>query len=349
MLNSQIEHEEYINRCFTLALRGDKKVKTNPRVGAILVHNKRIIGEGYHHEHGQAHAEVHALQSVTIQDKHLIKESTLYVSLEPCCFEGKTGACTNLIIEHQIPKVIISTLDPNDKVSGKGVAILRNHGVEVLTGVLETKGKYVIRDFSLLLNKKRPFITLKWAKSTDNFVGQIEKRISISNEQSQLFVHRLRSKNDGILIGVNTAIVDNPQLTNRLSSGGHPIRIVLDSHNKTPKESSLKSDGHMTLIYTATSVESNKNVTYINSNMELETILEDLFSRGIYRLMVEGGPSILKSFIKASLWDEAFVITGTKKLKKGIKAPNLEGQLIDNYQLDGDLIQRIIPNNVKYR
>ncbi len=341
-----MSHEDFMHRCFQLARKAGSKVKSNPNVGAVLVFNNTIIGEGYHEFHGGPHAEVNAVNSVREEDRHLINKSKLYVSLEPCCFTGKTGPCTSLILNNKIPEVYISTLDPNIKVAGKGVKILEDNGVKVHTGILEHLGQILIRPFVANLSNK-PYVTLKWAKSKDNFMGCREKQLPISNALSNVFVHKLRAENDGILIGANTAVIDNPKLTTREYPGKSPIRIVLDSSFRTPNTHHLQADEHPALFYNESVENSKGNKRYIKSSMNMSEILEDLYSRGICRLLVEGGQAILKSFINQKIWDEAIVISSNKAIEEGVKAPNLIGQVHRKYDIMDDTIHCIYPNTVK--
>lgn len=339
-------HEKYIRRCIAIAKRASKDTQTNPMVGAVLVHQNRIIGEGYHMKYGAAHAEVNALNSVSEDDKKFIKESTLYVSLEPCCIHRKTPACTDLIIKHSIPHIVISTLDPNPEVAGKGVNILKENGCDVVLGILENEGKQLIRKFQVHL-QKRPYVILKFAQSDNRFIGVENQRIKISNDFTNKLVHQWRSEINGILVGTQTAIVDNPRLTTREIEGSNPIRIVLDRDNKIPKTHHLWADDNETWF--VNQLESNlegkkKMIQQDFEEFSWQILLTKLFEQGIYTIMIEGGAKTLNSIIKDRLWDEARVITSTINIENGIKAPVIIGRLVDKIRVKEDTIDIVYPH-----
>lgn len=321
-------HEAYIRRCFDLARLGAGSVSPNPMVGAVLVHGDRIIGEGWHRQYGQAHAEVNAVRSVRPEDLHLLPETTLYVSLEPCCIFGKTPPCTNLILEHRIPKVVISCLDQTPDVAGNGVNILRAAGVEVTTGVLEPEGQRLSAIRNTFVSQHRPYVILKFAQTKDHFLGPEDgSQYWITNAYSKRLVHRWRSETDAILAGTNTARNDNPELTNRLYFGKSPLRVVVDRTGRLPGTLALFDGSASTLVFTErTDTVAGKNIEYIpipfDENL-VQHILAHLASKRCTSLIVEGGAQILHAFLKAGLWDEARVFTGTKYLFKGIPAPVL--------------------------
>ena len=317
-------HVEYLNRCIQLAQRGGKAVKSNPQVGAVLVYNNIILGEGYHQEYGRSHAEVNAISSVPEEQKHLVNKSTLYVSLEPCNHQGKTGPCTQFIIKHNIPKVVIAAKDPNTTVVSDGIIKLKESGIDVKLIELDS-ALNLIRPFSLGSLKGIPYVILKFAQSKDHFIGNEGKQTWLSNKYSKQLTHKWRSEIDGIMVGSNTVITDNPKLTNRLFPGDSPIRIVLDRRQRITDDYHVKSGDHETWFY--------------NEGDDLESLLKDLYKKGIHRLLVEGGRLLINSFIKANMWHEARIITTSNLLQEGIKAPVVKGKLISSQTLADDLIQ----------
>lgn len=334
----------YISRCITLAKLAGKNTKANPMVGAVLVHGDRIIGEDYHKKFGEAHAEVNCLASVKAEDRVLISQSTLYVSLEPCCIERKTPACTNLIIDNKIPNVVIGCLDPNADVNGFGVKVLKEHGINVEI-VNDTQCELLISKFKANL-QKRPYIILKWAQSFDNYMGHKEKQIWLSNPYSKVFAHKLRTEVDGILIGKHTAAMDNPKLNAREYAGDNPIRIVLDEHLLLDKTLHLLSDAESSIIINLIKNDKsgNKNYIKVESIRDINEVISVLYQMEIYSVLVEGGKAVLDWFIQNQLWDEAFVIKTQVRLLKEyreehlIKAPLLEGSLMNQFDLGTDKI-----------
>jgi diaminohydroxyphosphoribosylaminopyrimidine deaminase / 5-amino-6-(5-phosphoribosylamino)uracil reductase len=343
------KHEAYIRRCFELAERAGKNTKSNPLVGAVLTHNDRIIGEGFHSAFGAPHAEVEAIRSVKADDQQLISKATLYVSLEPCCHHGKTPACTDLILQKGIQNVVVSTLDPNPKVAGKGVEILRQAGVRVVEGVLSEEGRQLIAPFAANLNGT-PYVILKIVKSSDHFIGQEGKQIWISNKYSKALSHQWRSHVDAIMVGKNTAITDNPKLDVRLVVGENPIRIVLDRELAVPPSHHLLNDGLPTWILSekrrTKSYSESVHYLHFESIDDLDKVLRDLFQRGVHKLLVEGGSQVINSFLRVGLWHECRVITAPVQLGKGIPAPNIHGRLIEEYSLQGDKVV-VIQNQKK--
>lgn len=313
-----IKDEIFIRRCFDLARLGASTTSPNPMVGAVLVYQNTIIGEGYHQIYGGAHAEVNAVNSVPSKFQHLIAKSTLYVSLEPCCIFGRTPPCTNLILDQHIPRVIISCLDQTPNVNGRAVQLLREAGVEVHTKILESEGKILSQNRQTFVSKKRPYIILKYAQTSDGFIGRKEKQVWISNELSKRWVHKWRSEVDAILIGTNTAIIDNPQLTNRLYFGKSPIRVLLDRRNAVPKSHRIFDS---------------KAKTWVITENSLTALVEQLYKKRIMSLMVEGGAQLFKSFISKNLWDEARVFEAEHTLGTGVKAPKLPQRPIHTSQL----------------
>ncbi len=323
----EIEDALFLQRCFDLARLGEGAVAPNPMVGAVVVYQGKIIGEGYHQIYGKAHAEVNAINSIPDKLKYLLPQSTLYVSLEPCCFFGKTPACTDLIIRSKIPKVVIAALDATPEVSGKGVEILRKNGVQVVLAILQKEGDTLVRPRTVFVQQNRPYVILKYAQSKDGFIGRKNERLIISHLYTQYLVHKWRSEVDAILVGTNTALLDNPQLNNRLYFGKSPIRLVLDRLGRLPKTHHLLHDKQPTLVFTAQQkIPTGDAVEWVRLDFSehfLTHLLSELYRRKIGVVLVEGGAKLLQSFIDANLWDEARVINGDKYLGHGIKAPLL--------------------------
>lgn len=315
-------------RCLQLARIGDGYVAPNPMVGAVVVHNDRIIGEGYHHRYGEAHAEPNAIQSVT--EKELLKESTLYVNLEPCSHFGKTPPCANLIVSTGIPRVVIGTMDPNPKVAGKGIELLRQAGIEVITGVLEEECNELNKRFFTWQREKRPYVLLKWAQSRDGFMDihrtELGKGpVQISNLLTKQFTHKYRAQNQSIMVSTNTAVLDNPSLSVRRWAGKNPVRIVLDRTGRIPTDYHLFDESVRTLVFTErTDRQSTEKLEYIVTDFSADVIREvlgTLAKLNIHSVLVEGGSQLLSSFINSGLWDEAHVEISTNELKDGVKAP----------------------------
>ena len=328
-------NESYIHRTLQLARKGKGFVRPNPMVGAVIVHNDIIIGEGYHRKYGEAHAEVNAINSV--KDASLLSKSTLYVSLEPCSHYGKTPPCAELIISHKIPRVVIAVADPNPKVAGKGIEMLRNNGVEVIVGVLENEARQLNKPFFVNHIHCRPYIILKWAQSNDGFidrerVSNNEKPIRISNDVTSVLAHKLRTEVQAILVGTRTALLDNPQLTARKWFGENPTRIVIDRENRLSADLRIFDSVAPTIVFVdfSASISTKKEgITYISidfSQHAVEQIAQQLFERNIYSLLVEGGAKTLSSFIEKNVWDEAFVEISDTCLLSGVKAPDIQGK-----------------------
>lgn len=323
-----MNHELYMRRCFDLARLGAGNVSPNPMVGAVLVHEGRIIGEGWHQQVGEAHAEVNALASVHPDDRHLISKSTFYVSLQPCSIFGRTPPCTNLILKNKIPRVVISAIDQTPGVGEEGLDILRNAGVEVITGILKEEGEHLAKARNTFVTEKRPCVTLKFAQSRDGFLGIPGKQIWISNAYSKRLVHRLRSVSDAILVGTKTVLTDEPKLTNRLWYGKSPLRIFLDRNDKLPKEILQLEPPVRTVVVTEQEPSANQgeHLQFWQIPFDddlLPKLLHRLFEENISSLIVEGGAITLEKFIEKNLWDEAVVFTGNHYLSAGLRAPVL--------------------------
>ncbi|MEK9739584.1 MAG: bifunctional diaminohydroxyphosphoribosylaminopyrimidine deaminase/5-amino-6-(5-phosphoribosylamino)uracil reductase RibD [Flavobacteriaceae bacterium] len=319
----------YMERCLQLARKGLGTTSPNPMVGCVIVYNQKIIGEGWHHKAGEAHAEVNAIHEVL--DKSLLKKSTLYVNLEPCSHYGKTPPCSNLIVKYKIPNVVVATLDPNPKVSGRGIDVLKASGCNVTLGVLEKEAIELNRRFITFHQKKRPYIILKWAQTKDKFIAPqnskntIPKVFWISNLKSQQLAHKWRSEEASILVGVNTVIADNPQLTTRNWKGKHPVRLILDPNNKTPKDTFVFSDIYPTLFFTK-EYDNHKSGTKKNivlSPYTIDSLMKYCWEKEYTSILVEGGQKTIQNFINNNLWDEARVFTSSSFLINGIKAPQL--------------------------
>jgi diaminohydroxyphosphoribosylaminopyrimidine deaminase / 5-amino-6-(5-phosphoribosylamino)uracil reductase len=321
-----------MQRCLQLAQLGAGNVAPNPMVGAVLVYNDTIIGEGYHQQYGEAHAEVNCLNSVSEENKSLINKSTLYVSLEPCTHFGKTPPCADLIIKMNIPKVVIGCRDSYKEVNGKGIEKLKAAGVEVITAVLEKEAKEINKRFFTFHEKQRPYIILKWAQSGNHAIANADySRVLISNDYTNRLVHKWRSEEAAIMIGTNTAVYDNPTLTNRHWSGNNPVRIVIDKDLKIPATHHLISDREKTIIFNKIKHEDAGSVLYRKTSGEGSLIMQimiSLFEMKIQSVLVEGGASLLQSFIDENCWDEARVITNEQLIiENGISSPVLKGHL----------------------
>lgn len=319
--------EKYIARCIQLAKNGLCNAAPNPMVGAVIVHNDTIIGEGYHIRCGEAHAEVNAVRSV--KDESLLKESTIYVSLEPCSHHGKTPPCADLIINKGIPRVVVGCQDPFSLVAGRGIAKLREAGIEVKVGVLEEECRQLIRRFVTFNTLRRPFITLKWAESADGFIDlhRTEGHPYIfSSPLSSMLVHKRRAEHSAILVGRRTALLDNPSLTTRNWYGKNPVRMVIDKDLTLPKHLALFDGSVRTLVFTQREDTSNRpNVEHIRLDFKIDIlpqIMEVLYKEKLQSLMVEGGSFLLQSFIDAGCWDEAYIEQSDAHLKDGVKAPS---------------------------
>lgn len=332
-----------MTRAIELAILGEGSTSPNPMVGAVLVHKDRILGEGYHARAGMPHAEVEAINSVKEQDKGLISESTLYVTLEPCCFQGRTPACTSLILQYRIPRVVIGTLDLTDKVSGNGVRLLQEHGIQVDQDICSHEAQYLAGIRNVSVKHDRPYVILKYAKSRDGFIGKPDGQVKLSNPLALRFVHRLRHRFDAIMVGTNTAIIDNPQLTNRFYGKKQPVRVLIDRHHRVPSEALIFSDPTKPIhLFCGTSEIKPNYPEHVSLHplgpdtsfiMQLLAILKQ---EGITSLLVEGGAATIQHFIDENLWDEAYVSLSQLDLHHGIEAPLIPLESFDSYGITND-------------
>lgn len=311
-------------RALELAELGRGKVSPNPMVGCVIVHKDKIIGEGYHQQYGGPHAEPNAINSV---DKpELLKESTVYVSLEPCAHFGKTPPCANLLVEKQVKKVVIAAFDSNPLVGGKGIKILEDAGIEVVTGLLEKEARIQNKRFFTAIEKQRPYVILKWAQTLDGFIARKDYDSKwISNAYSRQLVHKWRAEEDAIMVGTKTAHFDNPKLNVRDWTGKDPLRIVLDKQLTLDKSLALFDQSIPTICYNLLLDEEKENLNYVKlqPDFTIKDILADLHQRKVQSIIIEGGSHLLQKFIQSELWDEARVFTGQSQFETGIPAPKI--------------------------
>ena len=336
-------NERYMYRCLDLASLGAGNTAPNPMVGSVIVNSGKIIGEGFHRKYGGPHAEVNAINAV--KNQTLLKESTLYVNLEPCVHHGMTPPCSDMIIKNHIPKVVIGTIDPFDAVAGKGVEKMRKSGIEVITGILKEECLELNKRFFTFHTKKRPYIILKWAQTNDCFIDIKRSKkdygepVWITGDTSLRLVHKIRSTEDAILVGTNTAEKDNPSLTVRHWSGRNPLRLVIDKNLRLSTRLKLFNTDSKTLVINSKKNSEEETVSFVKVDFEKDIynrILTELFNRKILSLIVEGGKQILEGFILRNLWDEAHIFTGNKYFFKGIEAPKLTGILTGEETFEKD-------------
>jgi diaminohydroxyphosphoribosylaminopyrimidine deaminase / 5-amino-6-(5-phosphoribosylamino)uracil reductase len=322
-------HEFYMKRCIELAKNGLGTTYPNPLVGSVIVHNGKIIGEGWHKKAGEPHAEVHAVNSV--KDKSLLKEATIYVSLEPCSHFGKTPPCCDLIIANKIPNVVIGTIDPFAKVAGNGIKRLVESGKNVTIGVLEDECNELNKRFFTFHQKKRPYIILKWAETADGFIAPISREeknpVWITNSYSRQLVHKWRTEEQAILVGTNTVLEDNPKLDARDFKGNNPFRVVWDKSNKITEKFHVKNEVIPTFFLTEIkNLTEKQNIYYKNTIFDTllaKRTLDVLYEENIQSVIVEGGSQTLQTFIDANLWDEARVFVSENTFNQGVIAPKL--------------------------
>jgi len=337
--------EEYMKRCFQLAAQGLGSASPNPLVGSVVVHEGRIIGEGYHRQHGKAHAEVNAIGAV--KDHALLRDSTIYVNLEPCAHFGKTPPCADLIIRSGIPRVVVSNIDPFAEVAGKGIARMKEAGIEVVTGVLDSEGSMLNRRFFTFHRAQRAYTILKWAQTADRYLDHHRKAedgleaLKITGKESNRLVHRWRAEEDAILVGRNTAQLDNPKLTARLWNGKDPLRLLIDPQLQYTS-GHLLDDGNHTWVFNAleSSIQGNvRRIQLQNPETFLHDILKTLYNEGIQSVIIEGGTTTLQGFIDHGLWDEARVFSGSKCIGEGVQAPRFDASSTYSQQIDEDHLQ----------
>jgi diaminohydroxyphosphoribosylaminopyrimidine deaminase/5-amino-6-(5-phosphoribosylamino)uracil reductase len=332
-------HKQFIRRCLDLAQKGKGNVSPNPMVGAVLVYDNKIIGEGYHQQFGAAHAEVNCLNSVL--EKELIPLSTLYLSLEPCSHFGKTPPCANLILENKIKKVVVATTDFSSKVNGKGISLLRENGVEVIEGVLKNEAIELNKRFFYSQENKQPFVILKWAQSQDGFISKQNEQKQISCAMTDTIVHQWRYEEDAIWVGFNTANIDNPQLNVRHVNGKNPVRVVFDKNLALPTHLNLFNQKQTTYIYNCFNSDINDENHFIKIDAEnyLTQILNHLYEQNISSVIIEGGTKLLQQIIDLNLWNEMRIIHSPIEIKEGVKAPSIKNALLQNkYMIDQDLV-----------
>lgn len=334
--------EQYMMRCIELARLGMGKVAPNPMVGAVIVHKEKIIGEGFHHMCGKEHAEVNAISNV--KDPLLLKDSTIYVSLEPCSHHGKTPPCVDLLIEHQFKRVVIGCVDTHTKVSGKGIDKLKKSGIEVTVGVLEKECRDLNKRFFTFHEKQRPYVILKWAQSLDGYLDkprhQNEQGINwISSPDTKVLVHKWRAEEQSILVGRKTVQNDNPALTVREYAGKNPTRIIIDSQLQLDEGLHIFSEEAPTIIFNRIKNDVKGNMEWIKiPETNTSFILEELYKRHILSVLIEGGSRTLQHFIFNNVWDEARIIVGDKLYGEGTKAPTIAKTPSGSYRFSSDTI-----------
>ena len=337
--------EKYMRRCFELAGKGLGLTRTNPIVGCVIIHDQRIIGEGYHHRYGGPHAEVNAIRSV--RDHALLPEATLYANLEPCSHHGKTPPCSVLIHQKGIRRVVVSNIDPFPSVSGRGISYLRDKGVEVVTGCLEDEGYQLNRRFFVFHMKKRPYIILKWAQTRDGFIDLERKSDDpigihwITNEVCRTLVHKWRSEEAGIMVGTDTVIMDDPQLNIRKWTGDPPVRITIDRNGRIFESYHILDGSQDTIVFTGVpgKFAGKTRSIPVDSSYGLGDMLEELADQKIISVLVEGGANLLRSFLESGLWDEARVFTGAGSFGKGVRAPEIESTPVDTIFFNGNKLE----------
>jgi len=336
-----------MKRCIELAKNGLGTTYPNPLVGSVIVHNGKIIGEGWHKKAGENHAEVNAVNSV--KDKSLLKEATIYVNLEPCSHFGKTPPCCDLIIANEIPNVVIGTVDPFTKVAGNGIKKLIESGKNVTVGVLDDECNELNKRFFTFHQKKRPYVILKWAETTDGFIAPSMQKplqhdklkpVWITNPYSRQLVHKWRTEEQAILVGTNTVLDDNPKLDARDFSGNNPIRIVLDKSHKISENYHVKDNAQKTIFITENeNFIPTENCIYENAIFDINiisSICDIFYKNDIQSIIIEGGSKTLQSFIDANLWDEARVFIGQTTFQNGTLAPTFSGNSFASFYIMND-------------
>ncbi|OEK03217.1 riboflavin biosynthesis protein RibD [Roseivirga sp. 4D4] len=329
----------FMQRALELAELGRGHVSPNPMVGCVIVYEGQIIGEGYHKKYGEAHAEVNAINAVS--DKNLLTQATVYVTLEPCSHHGRTPPCADLLVANQVKRVVIGAVDTNPLVGGKGIKKIEEAGIEVTHGLLSEESRSLNKRFFSFIENKRPYIILKWAQTADGFVARENFDSKwISGETSRNLVHQWRAKEDAIMVGTRTAQYDNPQLNVRNWEGEDPVRVVIDKNLFLPRDLKLFDGQQKTLVYNDKKTDSSKNLEFINVENDdyLKFILQDLYNRKVQSIIIEGGSTLLFSFIEAGLWDEARVFSAQVEFGKGISAPSIKGEKIESMSIEADTL-----------
>jgi diaminohydroxyphosphoribosylaminopyrimidine deaminase / 5-amino-6-(5-phosphoribosylamino)uracil reductase len=342
------EHDTYMERCFELALKGLGYVAPNPLVGCVIVKDEKIIAEAYHMEYGKAHAEVNAILSLS--ENFDYSDCTLYVNLEPCSHQGKTPPCSDLIIKKNFKRVVISNVDTNPLVGGKGIERLKKAGIEVEAGILEKKGRELNKRFFTFHEKQRPYIILKWAETNDGYISRLplpenKNENWITGAESKKLSHQWRAQEQAIMVGTNTVMSDDPQLTVRLSEGKNPLRIVLDRQLRIPDHANVFDESAPTLVFTDHDKASDKNINYIRLNREkdlVETILFEAYKLNISSMIIEGGAKLLNAFIAKNFWDEARIfVNPAMNFMNGIEAPEFNKKAVSPEKVGNDLLYTI--------
>lgn len=330
------DHEYYIKRCLQIAKNGLGTTRPNPMVGCVIVHDDHIIGEGFTSSYGNSHAEVNAINAV--KDKSLLRKAILYVTLEPCSHHGKTPPCSDLILKHKIPNIVIGCQDDNPEVAGKGISRLKEAGCDVSVGVLDKECRSHHKRFFTYHNKRRPYIILKWAESKDEFMAPKtrldQKPVWISNVYSRQLVHKWRCEEQAILVGTHTVSQDNPSLTVRDWTGENPIRIVIDKDLILLKDLNVFNSEAETVTLSNNNIDFNKPIA--------NQICSLLYNRKINSIIVEGGAKTLQTFIDEDLWDEARIFNGPMLLKDGVKSPQWHGRQISEQHIGTDILKIIV-------
>jgi len=335
-----------MQRALQLAQLGAGAVSPNPMVGCVIVHDDKIIGEGYHQKYGEAHAEVNVINAIL--DKSILSKSDIYVTLEPCSHFGKTPPCANLLIKYQVKKVIICNYDPNPLVAGQGIEKLRQAEIEVRFGLLEEEGRELNKRFFTYIEKKRPYIILKWAESADGFIAKKNyEAVQISNLLSRRFVHKIRSEEDAIMVGTNTVRYDNPKLDTRFWTGKNTVRVLIDKDLSLRKTLNIFDNSQTTICYNLFKNDILDNTIFIkiptNNSIE-QFVIQDLYQRKIQSVIIEGGTILLQSFIDLGLWDEAFILKSNLILENGIEAPKIGGKEVSRENLGDNLLMKRKPS-----
>lgn len=341
--------EYYMRLCLDLAQQGAGQVAPNPMVGSVLVFEDQVIGQGYHQQYGEAHAEVNCIHSVHEENRSLIAKSVLYVSLEPCSHIGKTPPCVDMILRYKIPKVVVGCRDASEKVNGKGILRLREQGVEVIEGVLEQECEWLNKRFFTFHKYQRPYIILKWAQSKDGFIGRYGQQMQLSCAETNKQVHRWRSEEAAIWVGYRTALNDNPQLTVRHVSGKNPVRIVYDRDLSLPQRLHLFDGESPTLIFNTLKSEKKDKLQYlqIDESKPFESMLQHLHQQQILSVLVEGGRDLLQLFFEKGYWDEARMIQTPHLLHAGIAAPSWPQGVATTTISGDDVIYNLLQTNAR--